>query len=88
MQRPNGITTSEKEFRFVRETDKSSRTFLVKHDRDSIIARLDLSAAGDLVRVLSGQPETVRECAELRELYGDEPEAWLPHFCGWDQKNA
>ncbi len=29
------------------------------------------------------RPETVRECEGLRETYGEEPAAWLPHFCGW-----
>ncbi|WP_353392889.1 hypothetical protein [Brucella sp. NBRC 14130] len=74
---------SEKEFRFVKQADKTSRTFLIKHAQDSVIARLDLSAMPDLVKVLSGRPETVRECQTLRETYGDEPAAWLPHFCGW-----
>ncbi len=74
---------SEKEFRFVKQADKASRTFLIKHAQDSIIARLDLSAMPDLVKVLSGRPETVRECQALRETYGEAPAAWLPHFCGW-----
>lgn len=75
---------SAKEFRFVKQADKASRTFLIKHAQDSIIARLDLTAIPDLVKVLSGRPETVRECEELRQLHGDDPAAWLPHFCGWD----
>lgn len=76
---------SEKEFRFIKQADKSSRTFLIKHAQDSIIARLDLSAMPDLVKVLSGRPDTVRECEELRKLHGDEPGAWLPYFCNWNQ---
>ncbi|WP_160011065.1 VirB4 family type IV secretion/conjugal transfer ATPase [Rhizobium sp. 18055] len=74
---------SEKEFRFVKQADKANRTFLIKHASDSIIARLDLSAMPDLVKVLSGRPETVRECEALRQTYGEEPGDWLPHFCGW-----
>lgn len=74
---------SEKEFRFIKQADKASRTFLIKHAQDSIIARLDLSAMPDLVKVLSGRPDTIRECEELRTLHGDDPAAWLPHFCGW-----
>ncbi|WP_320188470.1 VirB4 family type IV secretion/conjugal transfer ATPase (plasmid) [Agrobacterium rosae] len=75
---------SAKEFRFVKQADKASRTFLIKHAQDSIIARLDLTAMPDLVKVLSGRPETVRECEELRKIHGDDPAAWLPHFCEWD----
>jgi type IV secretion system protein VirB4 len=50
---------------------------------DSVIARLDLSHMLDLVKVLSGNTESVAECAALRKQYGDDPAAWLPHFCGW-----
>ena len=38
----------------------------------------------DLVKVLSGRRETVEECARLREAFGDDPAAWLPRFCGWE----
>lgn len=77
---------SEKEFRFVKQADKHSRTFLVKHAQDSIIARLDLSAMPDIVKVLSGRPETVRECEALRERFGENPGQWLPYFCGWTKE--
>lgn len=78
------FTLTSKEFRFVRETAKESRAFLVKHASDSIVAKLDLSTMPDLVRVLSGNEKTVRECEELRKRYGEEPTAWLPYFCGWE----
>jgi len=71
-----------KEYAFVKNTAKESRSFLVKHASDSIVARLDLSAMPQLIKVLSGRAETVRECERLRREYGDDPAAWLPHFCG------
>jgi type IV secretion system protein VirB4 len=37
----------------------------------------------DLVKVLSGNKDTVDECETLRKQYGNDPVAWLPHFCGW-----
>jgi type IV secretion system protein VirB4 len=77
-----GLTA--KEFAFIRETPPEKRTFLIKHGNDSVIARLDLSAMPDLVKVLSGRKETVEECAALRAQYGDDPKDWLPHFCGWE----
>ena len=73
-----------KEFNFIKATPPEKRTFLIKHGNDSVIARLDLSAMPDLVKVLSGRKETIEECARLRELHGEEPERWLARFCGWE----
>ncbi|QRM32747.1 VirB4 family type IV secretion/conjugal transfer ATPase [Microvirga sp. VF16] len=78
-----GFKLSQREFEWVRTTEPEQRQFLIKHDLDSVIARLDLSHMLDLVKVLSGNKETVEECEELRKQYGDDPAAWLPHFCGW-----
>jgi type IV secretion system protein VirB4 len=77
-----GLTV--KEFNFIRNTPPEKRTFLVKHGNDSVIARLDLSAMPDLVKVLSGRKETIEECEALRARLGDEPEQWLSKFCGWE----
>ncbi|UCI10723.1 VirB4 family type IV secretion system protein [Mesorhizobium sp. B1-1-8] len=77
-----GLTT--KEFDFVRNTPPERRTFLIKHGIDSVIARLDLSAMPDILKVLSGRKETVEACAALRTRLGDDPAAWLPQFCGWE----
>lgn len=71
---------SRREFDWIAKTDPSSRQFLLKHDNDSVIARLDLSAARDLVSVLSGGAETNEEVAVLREQLGDDPKEWLPVF--------
>ena len=48
-----------------------------------MIARLDLWALRDLVKVLSGNVETVAECERVRAEFGDDPQKWLPPFCGW-----
>ncbi|CDZ55188.1 VirB4 family type IV secretion/conjugal transfer ATPase [Neorhizobium galegae] len=77
-----GLTA--KEFNFIRSTPPEKRTFLVKHGNDSVIARLDLGAMPDVIKVLSGRKETIEECARLREELGDDPSAWLPRFCGWE----
>jgi len=77
-----GLTV--KEFNFIRNTPPEKRTFLIKHGNDSVIARLDLSAMPDLVKVLSGRKETIEECEALRARFGDEPENWLARFCGWE----
>lgn len=78
---------SEAEFDWVKTTPSKSRQFLVKHDHDSVIARLDLSALPEFIKVLSGRTETVAECERLRERYGDAPEDWLPYFCGWQEED-
>jgi type IV secretion system protein VirB4 len=77
-----GLTA--KEFEFIKNTPPERRTFLIKHGNDSVVARLDLSAMPDAVKVLSGRKETIEECAALRDEYGDEPSAWLAKFCGWE----
>ncbi|WP_117196071.1 VirB4 family type IV secretion/conjugal transfer ATPase [Rhizobium terrae] len=77
-----GLTV--KEFNFIRNTPPEKRAFLIKHGNDSVIARLDLGTMPDLIKVLSGRKETVEECAQLREVYGDDPSGWLSHFCGWE----
>ena len=76
-----GLTA--KEFSFIRNTPPERRTFLIKHGNDSVIARLDLSAMPDIVKVLSGRKDTIEDCAALRARLGEDPAAWLPEFCGW-----
>ncbi|RWA88269.1 MAG: VirB4 family type IV secretion/conjugal transfer ATPase [Mesorhizobium sp.] len=76
-----GLTA--KEFAFIRNTPPERRTFLVKHGNDSVIARLDLSAMPEIVKVLSGRKETIEACAALRARLGEDPAAWLNEFCSW-----
>lgn len=74
---------SNKELRWIRETDPQTRQFLIKAGRDSVIAKLDLNGMPDLIKVLSGRAETVAELDRLRARVGDDPTVWLPIFCGW-----
>lgn len=78
-----GLTA--KEFGFIRNTPPERRAFLIKHGNDSVIARLDLSAMSDIVKVLSGRKETIEACAALRVRHGQDPAAWLAEFCGWER---
>lgn len=78
-----GLTA--KEFGFIRNTPPERRTFLIKHGNDSVIARLDLSAMPDIVKVLSGRKETIEACAQLRARLGEAPGRWLAEFCGWGE---
>ena len=77
-----GFKLSRAELEWVRSTPPESRQFLIKHDHDSVIARLDLSDMPGLVKVLSGTSERVEEMENLIALHGPEVGAWLPHYCG------
>jgi type IV secretion system protein VirB4 len=77
-----GFKLSRAELDWVRSTPPESRQFLIKHDHDSVIARLDLSDMPGLVKVLSGTSERVEEMESLIALHGPEVGAWLPHYCG------
>ncbi|HEV7325577.1 MAG TPA: VirB4 family type IV secretion system protein [Bosea sp. (in: a-proteobacteria)] len=71
---------SGREVAWIRATAPESRSFLIKHGRDSVVARLNLSGMPDLIRVLSGRTETVAELEALRARVGDDPAIWLPIF--------
>jgi len=73
---------SGREVAWIRSTAPESRSFLIKHGRDSVVARLNLAGMPDLIKVLSGRTETVAELEALRAKLGDDPAAWLPVFMG------
>lgn len=73
---------SGREVAWIRATAPESRSFLIKHGRDSVVARLNLASMPDLIKVLSGRTETVAELETLRARVGDDPGVWLPIFLG------
>jgi len=73
---------SEREVTWIRSTVPESRSFLIKHGRDSVIAKLNLAGMPDIIKVLSGRTETVAELDALRARVGDDPALWLPIFMG------
>ena len=72
-----GFGLSAHEFNLVRSLPDTSRCFLIRHGKDSVVARLDLDGAQDVLTVLSGRERTVRILDELRSGVGPEPEQWL-----------
>jgi len=76
---------SAREVQWIRSSVPEQRSFLIKHGRDSVIARLNLGAMPDLIKVLSGRTETVSELEHLRAMHGDDPGEWLPAFLGRDK---
>jgi type IV secretion system protein VirB4 len=77
---------SEREMDWILRTDPASRAFLIKHGRDSVIARIRLRGMDDLIKVLSGRAETIAELDRLRGQLGDDPNDWLPVFCVWEEQ--
>lgn len=75
-----GLTPYELEL--VRSLPDTSRCFLIKHGKDSVVARLNLSSLPEALILLSGRESTVRRLNELRATYGDGPEDWLTHLTG------
>ena len=75
-----GFGLTSHELALVKEMGDTSRCFLVKHDATSVVARLDLAGADDMLAVLSGREETVQLLDTIRAEVGDDPAAWLPVF--------
>ena len=76
----DGFGLTPHEFELVRALPDSEHGFLIKHGRDSVVARLDLSGETDLLTILSGRERTVRLLDEIRRETGDNPAAWMPEL--------
>ncbi|MBY7710659.1 conjugal transfer protein TraE [Vibrio alginolyticus] len=68
------------EFNEITQLDKLSRTFLVKQSNSSCFAKLDLAGFDAFFPVISATDEYLALCDQLRSQYGDDVNAWLPHF--------
>jgi type IV secretion system protein VirB4 len=75
-----GFGLSAHEFDLVRSLPDTSRTFLIKHGNESVVARLNLTGQKDILTVLSGRERTVRMLDDLRAEVGDDPDDWMPRL--------
>ena len=75
-----GFGLSAHELDLVRTIPDSAHCFLIKHGKDSVVARLNLTGEKDLLTVLSGRERTVRLLDEIRLETGDDPIDWLPRL--------
>jgi type IV secretion system protein VirB4 len=73
----NGFGLTPHEFDLVRTLPDSSHCFLIKHGKESVVARLDLTGEEELLTVLSGRESTVRLFDSLLETDGRPPADWL-----------
>ena len=78
----NGFGLTPHEFELIRTLPDRSHCFLVKHGRDSVVARLDLSGERDLLTILSGRESTVRRFDEMVDRTGRPPADWIARLVG------
>ncbi|MFM6949449.1 MAG: VirB4 family type IV secretion/conjugal transfer ATPase, partial [Novosphingobium sp.] len=75
-----GFGLTDHEYDLIRSLPDTAHCFLVKHGAESVVVRLDLSGAKDVLTILSGRERTVRLFDEIRATTGDDPAAWLPEL--------
>ncbi len=78
----DGFGLTEHELALIRTLPAHSRCFLVRQPDASVVVRLDLSGAPEVLTVLSGREAAVRRLDLVREAVGDEPAAWYPVLTG------
>jgi type IV secretion system protein VirB4 len=78
----DGFGLTAHELSLIRSLPAHSRAFLVRQPDASVVVRLDLSGAPEVLTVLSGRESTVRRLDLLREAVGDDPADWYPALTG------
>ncbi len=78
----DGFGLTEHELALIRTLPAHSRCFLVRQPDASVVVRLDLSGAPEVLTMLSGREAAVRRLDLLREAVGDDPAAWYPVLTG------
>lgn len=73
----NGFGLSRHEFELVRTLPDNAHCFLIRHGRESVVARLNLNGERDLLTILSGRESTVRLFDELVGKTGPDPANWM-----------
>lgn len=84
----DGFGLTAHEFALIRSLPAHSRCFLVRQPDASVVVRLDLSGAPEVLTVLSGRESAVRRLDVLRQAVGDAPAAWFPALTGRDWPDA
>lgn len=78
----DGFGLTEHELDLIKSLPAHSRCFLVRQPDASVVVRLDLSGAPEVLTILSGRESTVRRLDLLREAVGDHPADWYPALTG------
>ncbi|WP_298336705.1 VirB4 family type IV secretion/conjugal transfer ATPase [uncultured Erythrobacter sp.] len=74
----DGFGLTDHELALIRSLPAHSRCFLVRQPDASVVVRLDLSGAPEVLTILSGREAAVRRLDLLREAVGDAPSEWYP----------
>ena len=80
----DGFGLTAHELTLIRTLPAHSRCFLVRQPDASVVVRLDLSGAPEVLTILSGRESTVRKLDEIRDYAGDDPADWYPELTGYD----
>jgi type IV secretion system protein VirB4 len=78
----DGFGLTSHELALIRSLPAHSRAFLIRQPDASVVVRLDLSGAPEVLTILSGRESTVRRLDLLREAVGDNPADWFPALTG------
>ena len=78
----DGFGLTEHELALIKSLPAHSRCFLVRQPDASVVVRLNLSGAPEVLTILSGREASVRRLDLLREAVGDEPSEWYPALTG------
>jgi type IV secretion system protein VirB4 len=78
----DGFGLTAHELAVIRSLPAHSRCFLVRQPDASVVVRLDLSNAPEVLTILSGRESSVRRLDLLRAAVGDSPAEWYPALTG------
>ena len=78
----DGFGLTSHELALIRSLPAHSRCFLVRQPDASVVVRLDLSGAPEVLTLLSGRESSVRRLDLLRQAVGDAPAEWFPALTG------
>ncbi|TMM46241.1 VirB4 family type IV secretion/conjugal transfer ATPase [Qipengyuania marisflavi] len=78
----DGFGLTSHELALIRTLPAHSRCFLVRQPDASVVVRLDLSGAPEVLIMLSGRESSVRRLDLLRGAVGDVPADWFPALTG------
>ncbi|QSB44431.1 VirB4 family type IV secretion/conjugal transfer ATPase [Tsuneonella flava] len=78
----DGFGLTSHELALIRSLPAHSRCFLIRQPDASVVVRLDLSGAPEVLTILSGRESTVRRLDLLRDAVGDAPADWFPALTG------
>ena len=75
-----GFGLTESEFDVITELPENSHLFLVKQNKHSVVAWLDLEGFDDELAILSGTTENIILADSVIKELGDDPDVWIPEF--------